>query len=161
MDKNQLIKTMRAEGAGAGPYWANVATAAMVGNEKAKKKVAEVLGHPIRNQGDIYAVMSAAFAVMTPGEESKEVNMAARMLNAGADPARCADMYLANKLADLRRAAGLSQSQLAQKSGVTLNALQKLEHCEARLIKAQVSTVLKLAGALGITAEEFIDVDLA
>ena len=59
-----------------------------------------------------------------------------------------------NAIAHYRRLRGLSQAQLALKSGVSIKGLQKLERGERTLMKAQLGTVLQLAQALGITVEE-------
>lgn len=58
------------------------------------------------------------------------------------------------RLAKYRRAAGLSQAQLAALSGVNLRTLQKLEIGERAIDRAQVSIVLALARVLGVTVEE-------
>lgn len=58
------------------------------------------------------------------------------------------------RLAKYRRAAGLSQSQLATLSGVNLRTLQKLESGERAIGRAQLDIVLALARALGVTVEE-------
>lgn len=66
------------------------------------------------------------------------------------------DIELARRLGDLRRAKGLSQSQLSTASGVNLMTIQKLESGVNRLMGAKVETVLKLTSALGITIESFL-----
>lgn len=58
------------------------------------------------------------------------------------------------RLAKYRRAAGLSQPQLATLSGVNLRTLQKLETGERAIDRAQVGIILALARALGVTVEE-------
>lgn len=59
-----------------------------------------------------------------------------------------------NPIGYYRQLRGMSQSQLAQKSGVSIKGLQKLEQGERSIMKAQLGTVLQLTQALGITAEE-------
>ncbi len=66
------------------------------------------------------------------------------------------DMELARRLGDLRRAKGLSQSQLSATSGVNLMTIQKLESGVNRLLGAKVETALKLASALDTTVESLI-----
>ena len=56
------------------------------------------------------------------------------------------------RLTELREAAGLSQYALAKKSGVTAQAISKLEQGER---DPSWSTVVKLARALGIGVEKF------
>ena len=59
----------------------------------------------------------------------------------------------------LRLAAGLSQSQLASKSGVNVRMIQQYE-CKNRSInKAQFDTVCKLSSALSIRAEDLREID--
>lgn len=60
------------------------------------------------------------------------------------------------KLGDLRRAAGLSQQELSEKSGVKITTLQKLESGTNDLMGAKVGTVLALAKALETTVEDLV-----
>jgi transcriptional regulator with XRE-family HTH domain len=61
------------------------------------------------------------------------------------------------KLGDIRRAAGLSQQELSEKSGVKLTTLQKLESGVNDIMGAKVGTVLALVRALGTTVEDLVD----
>ena len=63
----------------------------------------------------------------------------------------------ATRLGKLRRAAGLSQQELSEKSGVKITTLQKLESGVNNIMGAKVGTVLALARTLGITVEELIE----
>lgn len=60
------------------------------------------------------------------------------------------------RLGDLRRAAGLSQQDLSDESGVKITTIQKLESGANDIMGAKVSTVLALARALGTTVEELV-----
>lgn len=60
------------------------------------------------------------------------------------------------KIGDLRRAAGLSQQDLSNKSGVKLTTIQKLESGVNDLMGAKVGTVLALAKALETTVEDLV-----
>ena len=60
------------------------------------------------------------------------------------------------KLGDLRRAAGLSQQDLSEKSCVKIATIQKLESGANDLMGAKVGTVLALARALETTVEELV-----
>ena len=60
------------------------------------------------------------------------------------------------KLQQKRKEAGLSQSQLAAKSGVPLRTLQHYEIGDKDIRKAAVETVLALAEALGCSINEII-----
>lgn len=66
------------------------------------------------------------------------------------------DMELAHRLGDTRREKGLSQSQLADKSGVKILTIQKLETGTNRILGAKAETVLKLARALDTTVENLL-----
>lgn len=59
-----------------------------------------------------------------------------------------------NTLKELRKAAGLSQAQLAKKSGVDVRTIQAYESGARDMGKAQVDNVIKLADALGVPCEE-------
>jgi transcriptional regulator with XRE-family HTH domain len=58
----------------------------------------------------------------------------------------------AKRLRELRTAAGLSQSQLAEAAGMHLGGVTKLEQAEREPTWA---TVLDLARALGVSCQEF------
>lgn len=59
-----------------------------------------------------------------------------------------------NPIGHYRRMCGLSQSQLAEKSGVKISTIQKLESGARSVLKAQLDTILPLARALSVTVEE-------
>lgn len=61
------------------------------------------------------------------------------------------------KLKTLREEAGLSQSQLSEKSGVAIKSIQKYEQRERDINKAQAVIIKSLAGALGCTMEDILD----
>nr|DAJ51137.1 MAG TPA: helix-turn-helix domain protein [Caudoviricetes sp.] len=58
----------------------------------------------------------------------------------------------------LRLAAGLSQSQLASKSGVNVRMIQQYECKDRNINKAQFDTVCKLSSALSIRAEDLREI---
>lgn len=60
------------------------------------------------------------------------------------------------KLQEKRKEAGLSQSQLAAKSGISLRTLQHYEIGDKNIRKAAVETVIALAEALGCSINEII-----
>lgn len=64
-----------------------------------------------------------------------------------------------NKLQKTRNAKGLSQSQLAKASGVSVRTLQNYEIGRRELSKAPAEIVLKLAKALDSTVEELIEIE--
>ena len=59
-----------------------------------------------------------------------------------------------NPIGHYRRAAGLSQEQLAEKAGISLGNLRKLENGPRKIMRAQLNTILPLARALGVTVEQ-------
>lgn len=61
------------------------------------------------------------------------------------------------KLQERRKASGMSQSQLAEASGVNLRMIQAYEINRKDLNQAAASTVKKLADALGCQMEDLID----
>ncbi|MDY4651512.1 MAG: helix-turn-helix transcriptional regulator, partial [Atopobiaceae bacterium] len=67
----------------------------------------------------------------------------------------------ATNLARMRRARGLSQTGLAQKSGVSLRSIQQYEQRKKDISHAQARSVLSLAKALGCTMEELLEAEEA
>ena len=65
-------------------------------------------------------------------------------------------MYISH-LKKIREAAGLSQSQLAEKSAVSLRSIQMFEQGNRDINKAQVVTVLQLAEALNCNVYDIIN----
>lgn len=63
-----------------------------------------------------------------------------------------------NKLKQMREAKGLSQSQLAKKSGVNIRLIQYYEQSYRDINKGQVATILKLADALECDVRDIIEV---
>lgn len=62
-----------------------------------------------------------------------------------------------SKLKTYREKAGLSQSQLADASGVNLQMIQKYEMGVKDINKAQAGTLLKLAKTLNCTIEDLLE----
>lgn len=62
-----------------------------------------------------------------------------------------------SKLKILRESSGLSQSELAKRSGVKLRMIQLYEQRQNNINKAQVNTVARLAYALGCSIEDLLD----
>lgn len=61
------------------------------------------------------------------------------------------------KLQIKRKEKGLSQSQLAERSGISVRTIQKYEQGARLLKKAESETVLKIAKALSCTVEDLIE----
>lgn len=66
-------------------------------------------------------------------------------------------MNKTNKLKERRQAEGLTQTQLAERTGITLLMIRKYEQGQRDINKAQCNTVLRLAKALNCTIEDIID----
>lgn len=64
-----------------------------------------------------------------------------------------------SKLQDARKAAGLSQSKLAEVAGINLRILQYYEQGKNDINKAQALTVYKLARALNVNIEDILEID--
>lgn len=153
-ERNHLIEKIKAEGVGAGAKWETIATAAMAGHPEAKEEVKKMLGREIQNFGDYWELQSAAYAAMTYGERQQSHADAIQDLEAGVCTApRDAESYIANSLQQARKAAGLTQKQLAEQTGIPLTLIQKLENGTREMAKVNVGYALKIARALGTTAE--------
>lgn len=63
------------------------------------------------------------------------------------------------KLQSRRLALGLSQSQLAEKSGVGVRMIQHYEQGAKPIDKAQIGTVLRLAVALDCAISEILETE--
>lgn len=61
------------------------------------------------------------------------------------------------KLKEVRQAKGLSQSKLAEKTGLNVRTLQHYEQGSKIFDHARLDTILKCAIALGCKIEELID----
>lgn len=153
-ERNRLIEKIKAEGTGAGAKWETIATAAMAGHQEAKEEVKKMLGREVRNFGDYWELQSAAYAAMTYGERQQSHADAMQDLEAGVCTApRDAESYIANPLQRARKAAGLTQKQLAETTGIPLTLICKLENGTREMAKVNVGYALKIARALGTTAE--------
>ena len=62
-----------------------------------------------------------------------------------------------SKLKKVREAAGLSQRELAEKSGVSLRSIQMYEQKNNDIDKAQAHSLYKLAVALGCSMEDLME----
>ncbi len=61
------------------------------------------------------------------------------------------------KLKQLRQQAGLSQSELAEQSGVPVRTIQQYEQRQKSINKAQAEYLMMLANALQCKAEDLIE----
>ena len=61
---------------------------------------------------------------------------------------------LAKKLKELRKKAGWSQQKLAEKAGLSYNAITKIEQGIAK--QPTIQTMIKIADAFGISLDELV-----
>ena len=61
---------------------------------------------------------------------------------------------LSKKLRELRKKAGWSQQKLAEKAGLSYNAITKIEQGAAT--KPTIQTMIKIADAFGISLDELV-----
>ena len=151
--RNAIAEKIKEYGKGAPQRWMTIAASAVAGNTAAKSKIESTFGLEIKSMLDLYNVMCAASSLMSRTELTAD---AAESKNVRADPAGEADEYLANRLQQYREAAGMTQEQLARKSGVVLGTISKMENGKVNLLKAQSANVLRIAHALGVTVEDLI-----
>lgn len=64
---------------------------------------------------------------------------------------------MAKKLQELRQAAGLSQSQLAEKAEMSIRSLQHYERGTIEFDNARIDTLLKVCIALNCRLEDIIE----
>lgn len=61
------------------------------------------------------------------------------------------------KLKEMRQAKGLSQSQLAEKTGINVRTIQHYEQGSKIFDHARIDTILKICIALGCKLEDIIE----
>ena len=66
---------------------------------------------------------------------------------------------MGEKLREARKLAGLSQSKLAEASGVNVRMIQHYEQGFHDINRAEVATVYRLARALNCSVENLIDIE--
>jgi len=158
IEMKNLRNAIKADGNGAPERWAVIASGAMGGNEAAQVECERLIGHPA-SMPEWYAIITAAYDVMSKREVESSAAHAKQALNARYPASREAEAYLNNRIGALRRERGLTQQQLATASGIPLTTIQKLENGTNRIINARAITVLALAKALGLTMEELLDAE--
>lgn len=109
--------------------------------------------HSGRKYSDIFKVISydnlqKMYYTLHEADISKFVEIVDR---------RMKDYFVDTNLKRIRMAYGCSQSELAEKSGVSLRSIQMYEQRNKDINKASVDTVFRLAKALGCTIEDLIE----
>lgn len=64
-----------------------------------------------------------------------------------------------SNLQNIRKAAHISQSQLADKSGVNVRMIQKYEIGERNINRAEGMTLYRMASALNVQMEQLLQLD--
>lgn len=64
---------------------------------------------------------------------------------------------MTKKLKEIRQAKGLSQAQLAEKTGINIRTLQHYEQGSKIFDNARIDTILKVCIALGCNLEDIIE----
>lgn len=154
--RKTITEKIKEYGKGAPERWMTLAASAMAGNAAAKTKIESTFKLEVKSMLDLYNVMSAASELMSRDELATVAAESEQKLNAGVNPEGEADEYLANRLQQYRETAGMTQEQLARKSGVVLGTISKMENGKVNLLKAQSANVLRIAQALGVTVEDLI-----
>ena len=155
-DQYRVACKIKALGIGAGSKWCDIATAAMAGHQESIKAVEVMLDREAKTLLDLNIVQAAAYDVMTRGERETAYAEATRALKNMTPSGPLGPKYLDNKLSDLRRVKGLTQAQLAQKAGVSLSILQKLENGSVDIMRSRTAITLRLATALETTVENLV-----
>lgn len=156
MTREEITSKIKSMGTGAGARWVTIATSAMAGSAEANAACADLIGRPIENQRDLFEIQSAAYDCMTYGERQADFARASEDLKYLRNVSGDASPYLNNRLAQLRKAAGMTQNQLAVAAHMPVVTLQKLENGTNSLLRARTETTLALAKALGITVEQLV-----
>lgn len=60
-------------------------------------------------------------------------------------------------LKDMRQAAGMTQAALAEKSGVNIRQIRKIELGEIKIRNITLQNAARLAGALGVSIETLLE----
>lgn len=140
----------------------NLALAALCGSKKGKEWINEKF--PNATPIDIYTVSNAYAKRMTQNGIESEAKNAEIRLNQISAAEYMPDEILEQEaernittLAIMRMKKGMSQSQLAKISGISVRMIQKYE-AESRILdRAAAETVQKLANALGCTMEQLLE----
>lgn len=159
LGEDKLIEKITAQGKGAGVKWETIAYSAMCGNKAAQAaclELAEAVNDTPRTMAIYWQVSRTAWLCQTEDEHAQGLAESIQALNAKHDPSNDADKYLSNRLSALRKAAGMTQVELAAKAGVSLSSLQKLENGSNSMLNALTKTTVALSSALGVTVNELV-----
>ncbi len=117
-------------------------------------------GYLTDDDGNITSVSTAKLNALSDiidsaMEENKKLVIMARFVNALDE--RIKSFYTQTALTRLRNAVGLSQSELAERSGVSIRIIQAYEQRMRDINKAQLATIANLAQALDCDAIDLLE----
>lgn len=117
-------------------------------------------GHLTDDDGNITSVSTAKLNALSDiidsaMEENKKLVIMARFVNALDE--RIKSFYTQTALTRLRNAVGLSQSELAERSGVSIRIIQAYEQRMRDINKAQLETIANLSQALDCDAIDLLE----
>lgn len=142
--------------------WYYLANQAMAANEPAMQRIEETFGSAL--PGACWVVMSECYNALTPMEQESYHDRAKQELNAALNVnENAADEYLEHKkkqlspLLAIRTQKGLTQTKLAELSGINARQIRKIETGEIKAANVTVGTMQALANALGIKIEDLIN----
>ena len=104
----------------------------------------------------IYQVMSACYPSLSPIEQDGDYNRAKQDLSAVAHACAPASLPSASPLAAYRTRAGMTQAQLAEKSGVNVRQIRRIESGEAKPFNVTTGNLVAIADALGINVKDLL-----
>ena len=160
---NEEIKSKLAEMTNAQRKdWYYLANQAMAANKPAMQRMQEAFGSAL--PGACWAVMSECYNALTPMEQESYHDRAKQELNAALNVnENAADEYLEHKkkqrspLLAIRTKKGLTQTRLAELSGINARQIRKIETGEIKVMNVTVGTMSALANALGVKIEDLMN----
>lgn len=132
-------------------YWFEIANAAMNGHALSKKKIEELLEHPMNNMGDAYDIISVTRDLMKIS--TLDMGILTSMPNDSCNVSRIVEPYLANRIREHRERNGMSRKELAIKAEVPEELVLDIEYMPVNMLHDTL-TFQRIAKALGATQEE-------
>nr|DAL16794.1 MAG TPA_asm: helix-turn-helix domain protein [Caudoviricetes sp.] len=125
----------------------------VIGGHVCNTETAKKLGS---NQSEaLYVTRAGIYFICDSAGNMVELNKEAAQTWAEEHAAGAAEHFARrNNLKSLRRAAGLTQQQLADAAGIFVRQVQKLENGETQIANLRFHTVSSLAAALGVSVDK-------
>lgn len=141
--------------------WYYLANQAMAANNPAMQRMEETFGSAL--PGACLVVMSECHNALTSIEQESYHDHAKQELNAALNlNENAADEYLEHKkkqlspLLAIRTQKGLTQTRLAELSGINARQIRKIETGEIKTKNITIGTITALARAIGVEIEDLI-----